>query len=823
MSALETLHSVWQDLRYGARLLRKSPGFTAVAVLTLGLGIGAATAIFSVVDATLLKPLPYKNSDRLIAVWLSDPTNPRFARTFVTYTDFAQWKHSSRTVEEISGLGWPRSSQNLLWKDSAQRVMAISVTEEFFALLGVPAAQGRTFTPEDVKNGCSVVLSHRLWQSVLGGIPGLAGTSLNLNGDSCAVLGIMPSTFDMYPPETDLWTLILPGSRIPKDPRESTLVVVGRLRKGVLLPEAQAELADLHREVVKQVPAGHWLGQFTPVAVDLREQFATVAGNSFRTVLYVLMAAVVLVLLIACVNVTNLLLSRGTARQRELAIRTALGSARFRLVRQILTECMLLSLLGAALGVLLAWTAVRYFHTLKFITLPPGSIVAVNLRVLGFALIVAVLDVLLFGLIPALKTSRIDPVQTLRESGTGARRGTLIRRIGKLLVITEVALSLILLAGAALLMTSIARLSSVPLGYRTDHILTGYINLPPLAYPKLDQQAPFCEKLLSQLRTHPRVEAVAVSTTVPPNPGPPTYLTVAGKQALLGGATVRDVLVGKISQDFFRVLDIPLLRGRLFQDSDNQRSQPVAIVNDTLVRKYFPGEDAIGRQIKTGEAGSTDPWMTIVGVVRGDKRVSAIQDMAYDAPLVVFRPIGQAAGTTLGILVRVSGDPTTFTADLRSEISAIDKSVPLYLVLALGERLKLLHGQPQFRANLLGVFSSIALLLAAIGIYGVLAQSVTQRTQEIGIRMAIGAQQRDVFRIILGEGTLLTLCGLAGGIAGALALTRLIRSLLYETSPADPSLYLAVSAILAVVALAACYIPARRATRVDPVEALRSE
>src|SRR5258708_10099108 len=420
MSTLDTLNSIWQDLRYGARLLRKSPGFTAAAVLTLGLGIGATTAIFSLVDATLLKPLPFKDSDRLVMVWLSDPTNPRFARTFVTYADFLQWKQSSRTLEELSGLGWPRSSQILLWKDSAQQVVAISVTEEFFSLLGVSPAQGRTLTPEDVKSGCAVVLSHRVWEKIVGGTGGVAGSSLKLNGESCAVLGIMPSTFDMYPPRTDLWTLILPGSRIPKELHDSTLLVIARMKKGKLRADVQTELVDLHREVVRQAPAGHWTGQFTPIVFDLHQQFTTVAGGNFRTVLYVLMATVALVLLIACVNVTNLLLSHGMSRQRELAIRTALGSSPVRLIRQILTECLLLSLMGGVLGVVLALAAVRYLHTLKFIILPPGNDVAVNLRVLGFALVVAILDVLLFGLIPAWKTSRIEPVRTLRESGVGA-------------------------------------------------------------------------------------------------------------------------------------------------------------------------------------------------------------------------------------------------------------------------------------------------------------------------------------------------------------------------------------------------------------------
>ena len=470
----------------------------------------------------------------------------------------------------------------------------------------------------------------------------------------------------------------------------------------------------------------------------------------------------------------------------------------------------------------LAFGAVHYFRNLKFITLPPGNTVTIDLRVLGFAALVSVVNVLLFGLVPALRTSRLDPAQTLRESGPGARGGAGIRRIGQLLVVTEVALSVILLAGAAMLITSVERLTSVPLGYHTGHILTGYINLPPLTYPKLAQQAPFCEKLVSQLKVHAGVEAAAITTNLPPNPGIPTYLTIQGRPAFSKDAT-RDVIVGKITPDYFRLLDIPLLRGRFFAESDVEKSLPVAIINELLVKKYFPGEDPIGKQIKTGEADSDDPWITIVGVVSDERRVSALEDMGYDAPLLLFRPISQSAATVVGVMVRVAGDAATFTPELRDEISALDRNVPLFRVFTLEGRLKFFHAQPEFRADLLGLFSGIALFLAAIGIYGVLSQSVAQRTAEIGIRVAIGAKLGDVLRIILGEGAWLVVSGLVAGIAGSVALSRLIRSLLYETSPLDPTLYVLVSAILAGVALVACWVPARRAARVDPVEALRCE
>ena len=813
--------NLWQDLRYGLRMLVKKRVFTAVVVLTLGLGIGANSALFSIVNSVLLRPLPYKDPDRLVAVWESEVGHGPNSKVFASFRDFQEWQAHSHSFEQLEACTWAwYEGRPLIWHGTAQRVTAIPATAGLFSLLGVQAAQGRTFKPNDLKSGCAVVLSHGFWQSRLGGMPGLVGSSLTLADQACTVLGIMPKGFDFYPKQTDLWTLITPQSEFERQPLDSAVAVFGRLKPDVSQANAQAELAVLHQQVVREAPPGNWVSQFVPVVYNLQEEFTWLAGRNLRTGLLVLFGAVVCVLLIACVNVANLQVARSSERQKELAVRVALGSGRVRLVRQLLTESLVLTLLGAVLGVILAVASVGWFRSTNVVELPPGNPVSVNLQVLVFTGGLAILAGLLSGLMPAWKASRIDLNEALKETSRGVAQGVLSHPTTRLFVIAEVALSLILLAGAALLIQSLARLNSAPLGFRPDHLLTAQVVLPTPSYPRFSQRAAFYDKLISSLSMLPAVEEVAMSSSLPPGGGY-NALTVAGRAA--PNTEVGDVGIEEVSADYFRMMGIPLLRGRRFESSDRENSQPAAIVNEALVREYFPNEDPVGRQIRLGKPDDKAPWLTIVGTVGNVKGTTVYKEMGYEESPLVYRPLHQVAGGSMGIFLRTTGSFAGLAAAVQHEVSALDSTVLIYDVKTMEERISQSLAHPRFRAILLGIFAGLALLLAAVGIYGVLSETTLQRTHEMGIRMALGAERRDVLGLVIRQGLVLTLGGVVIGLVAALALTRFLVSMLYGVKPADPQTLGIVSLLLIGVAMLASYIPARRATKVDPMVALRYE
>jgi putative ABC transport system permease protein len=810
------------DLRYGIRMLVKKRVFTAVVVLTLGLGIGANTALFSIVNAVLLRPLPYKDADRLVAVWESEVGHGPNSKVFASFRDFQEWKDHSHSFEQLEACTWAwyNAGQTLMWHGTAQRVTAIPTTAGLFSLLGVQAAQGRTFKPSDLKSGCTVVLSHGFWQSRLAGMPDLVGSSVTLDDQACSVVGIMPKGFDFYPKQTNLWTLIMPHSEFERQPLDSAVGVFGRLKPDVSITKAQAELAVLHQQVVHEAPPGTWVSQFVPVIYSLREEFTWLAGRNLRTALLVLFAAVVCVLLIACVNVANLQVARTSERQKELAVRAALGSGRSRLVRQLLTESLLFTLLGAALGVILAVASVGWFRSTNLVELPPGNPVTVNLLVLVFTGGLAILAGLLSGLLPAWKASRIDLNEALKETSRGLAQGALSHRTTRLFVVAEVALSLILLAGAALLIQSLARLNSVPLGFRPDHLLTARVTLPTPSYPRVPQRAGFYDNLISSLSTLPAVEEVALSSSLPPGGGY-NALTVAGKAA--PSTELGDVGIEEVSADYFRVVRIPLLRGRHFELTDGEHSQPAAIVNEALAREYFPNEDPLGRQIRLGKPDDKAPWLTIIGTVGNVKGTTVYKEMGYEEFPLVYRPLSQSAGGSMVIFLRTTGYFAGLAAGVQREVSALDSTVPVHDVKTIEERISESLAHPRFRAILLGIFAGLALLLAAVGIYGVLSETTLQRTHEIGIRMALGAKRRDVLRLVVRQGLVLALGGAVIGLVAALAVTRFLASMLYGVKPTDPQTLVVVSLLLIGVATLASYIPARRATKVDPMVALRYE
>jgi predicted permease len=812
------LQSVFSDCRFALRMLRKSPGFTVVAVLTLALGIGANTAIFSIVDAVVLRDLPYKDAQRLVAVWCTEIGQPG-SKIFPSYADFEEFKAHSLSFEELAALTWARAGEILTWNGSPHEVLAIPASGEFFSLLGIPAAQGRTFGPEDLQNGCVVVLAHSFWQTELGAPTGIVGTVLTLNGKPCTVSGVMPRGFEFYPKQTALWVLIATDSQFRKEPFNSVVGILGRLKPSVGMTDAEHELIGLHQRVVQESPAGNWIAQIKPIVRDLREEFTWMAGRNLRVALIILSAAVALLLLIACLNVTNLLLGRCVERHRELAVRAALGSGRFRIIRQLFTESMLLSAFGTLVGILFAIALVRYFNSANFVELPPGNQVTLNFRVLGFAIFLTALAVLLFGLLPARRASQVDLNEVLKGSSPSVVRGS--HFTNQLLVAGQVMLSMVLLAGAGLMIRSMVRLSSVPLGFRLDHLLTARVALPPDGYAALGQRSAFYEKLIAYLGALPGVQGVALCSSLPGyEGGTSTELSVDGEDPI---ADLEAVNAIQISSDYFHVLGIPFLQGREFDSRDHEGNQPVAIVNDQMVQRYFPGQDPIGKQIKLGKLQDKAPWLTIIGVVGGEKRTTVYQEMGYIQAALVYLPVNQTSATTTGLIMRVAGNPISLSPVLHAVISSLDRTVPVFDIRTMSARYAEFLAHPRFRAILMGILSGLTLLLAAIGLYGVLAQMVSQRTHEIGIRVALGANRREVLRLVVSDGLRMTILGLAAGIAAATMCTRLISGLLFGVTPTDFFTFGTVALLLCAVALLACYVPVRRALRVDPMVALRYE
>jgi predicted permease len=812
------VETCWQDLRFAARMLRKNPGFTAVAILTLALGISTSTAVFSIVDAVLLRDLPYKDGTRLAAVWCTEIGQPG-TKIFASYRDFVEFEHHSRSFEGLAALTWARAGEILTWNGSPHEVLAIPASGEFFSLLGIPPAQGRTFKPEDVQDGCTVVLAHSFWQTELGAPAAIVGTPLKLNGRSCTVAGVMPRGFEFYPKATSLWTLITPDSQFSKEPFNSAVGIFGRLKPGVSIADAQRELEGLHQRVIQESPAGNWVAQIKPIVRDLREEFTWMAGRNFRRALLILTAAVTVLLLIACLNVANLLLGRCVERNRELAVRAALGSGRSRLVRQLFTESMLLAVLGAFVGIFISVAAVRYFNSANFVELPPGNSVSVNLHVLAFAVFLTTVTGLLFGLLPAWRASQVDLNDALKESGRGIGRER--HHISQVLVVGQVTLSMVLLAGAGLMIQSLLRLASEPLVLRPDHVLTAQVALPPAAYANLSRRSAFYQNLIEHLGTLPGVDGVALcSSVLGYENGHSSELSISGKRPI---ENLEAVSREEISNDYFRVLGIPLLQGRQFDSRDREGSPPVAIVNDQMVHQYFRNEDPLGQQIKLAKLAEQGQWLTIIGVVGNEKRATVYQEMGYVEPALVYLPANQASTTSMVLVVRTAANAMGLSPALQREIASLDRDVPAYDIRTMSERYSEFLAQPRFRAVLMGVLAGLTVMLAAIGLYGVLAQIVSRRTHEIGTRMALGASRGDVLRLIVCGALRMTLTGLVAGIAAAAIFTRLLSGLLFGIKPTDPFTFGAVALILCAVALLACYVPARRAMGVDPMVALRYE
>jgi putative ABC transport system permease protein len=796
-------------------MLLKSPGFTAAAIIALALGIGANTAIFSVVNSVLLRPLGYREPERLVTISHLYPKLDLVASVsapgYIDYRDqasvFEQTAASTNFSYNVTGGG-----------GDPERVQGRRVTANFFPLLGVAPTLGRTFlAEEDAPDKARVaVLSHGLWQRRFGGDPLIINRTITLNNESYMVLGVMPAEFKFG--RDELWAPIaFTPEQLSNDRRGSEyLGVMARLKPGVTIEQAQTELDLIARRIVEANPGTYpadsrW-------GVQLKSLNEEVVGD-VRPALLVLMGAVGFLLLIACSNVANLMLARAAARSREIAIRTALGASRLRLVRQLLTESLLLAFIGATAGLLLALWGIDLLVALEPANIPRAREISIDARVLLFTFGLSLVTGVLFGILPAVQASRPELSGALKEGARGSSLGAGLRSARSLLVVAEIAVALVLLVGAGLMVRSFSRLLTVSPGFRTDNVLTLQVALPTTKYKEPQQRRAFYQELLGQIKAMPGVEAAGAVSNLPLG-GAGTSFTFQ----IEGRPTPEGVLSphtdGRVATtDYLQTMSIPLQRGRYFSERDNADGQQVAIIDETLARLYFPGEDPVGKRVSFEGPPENRIWREIVGVV------GAIRHKGLDAEFKgqLYYPHAQSPAGGMYIVLRTSNDPTSLFSAVRGAVRAVDKDQPVYNVRTMTEVLNNSVAQKRFSMFLLSIFAGVALVLTAVGIYGVMAYTVSARTNEMGIRIALGAKSRDILRLIVGQGMILALAGVAAGLVAALCVTRVMSSLLYGVSTTDPLTFAAIALLLTGVALLACYVPARRATKVDPIIALRYE
>jgi putative ABC transport system permease protein len=693
---------------------------------------------------------------------------------------------------------------------------------DFFPLLGATAAAGRLFQKDDLDRGCTVVLKYQFWMTAFAGQQSIRGKKIELNEKSCDIVGVTSPSFTFYPDAISMWTLITPASEIARDPENAHVGVFGLLRPGVSIAAAQDELSSLsmnqHRHDPKQ--AG-----LVPAVYPLGEQFSYLTEPNLRLSVVVLFAAVCLVLLIACVNVANLLLGRSLVRQKEFAVRASLGSGRLRLIRQLLTECLLLSFTGALGGILLAIGAVHCFRTASPIQMPPGSSVSVNLYVLVFAVSLTIATAILFGLIPAWKASQIDVIESLKAKGRTASLSPRTRKLGQLLVTAEVTLSLTLLTGATLLIQSVNRLSAEPLGFNTSSAFTMSIELPEWGYTNSQQRSNFIDNVLRRTALLPGVQAAAFASSLPLNNGRwrQEFLTIQGRPQPNPTVDALDVTDPFVTPAYFRAMGVPLVSGRLFEDRDRKESEPVAIVNEALAGKYFPNQNPIGAHIRIGISPKVSSWLTIVGVVANEKDRDFFNEMAWENIPAVFRPISQQPPLRGSLVVRTVMPSAALGIVIQKYIASLDSRVPVGEPETLDQRVEKLLAYPRFRAAVLSIFATLAVVLAGVGLYGVLSHLTAQRVQEFGVRMVLGARRQDVLLLVIRQGLLVTSAGIAAGLILAMIVAKQLSSLLYGVKSTDPWTLGGVSVALLLVSILATYAPARRAAKLDPLVALRHE
>jgi putative ABC transport system permease protein len=816
------LNELAQDIRYGLRQLRRNPGFTAVAVITLALGIGANTAIFSVVNAVLLRPLPFAAPQQLVSV-VSTRLRGNVADN-ASYPDFADWRAQNHAFSQMAA--YHTDNFTLAGRGEAMHIQGAVVSADLFSLLGVEPSMGRGFLTDEDKlpaaNGAfAIILSHRLWRERFGGDPGIVGRTIEIDNRNFTVVGVMPAGFQ-FPIQgkpVDFWVTMAinfvaaPGMPSMADQRGAHyLDVIARLKPHVSMAQARAEMSTIVSRLNKQYP------DIAPRGVEVFSEVDRAAGPA-RPALLILLAAVGCVLLIACANVANLMLARGATRQNEMAVRGALGAGRGRMIRQLLTESILLAFLGGALGAALGLWGISGLIGLLPVDIPRFTGVHINNSVLSYTALLSLLTGILFGLVPAVRASRLDLVETLKEGGRGSSEGLRGNRGRSFLVVADVAVAAVLLVGAGLFINSFLRLQRVDPGFNPRHVLTFKMDLPYVRYSGL-RQTQFFEQAIERLGHLPGVRSASAVLPLPLD-GNEVGATFAIEGRPVAEANRPRTGYSWVEPGYFRTVGIPLIKGRDFNADDDLKTTPVVIINQTLARRFFPNQDPVGKRIKPGIGNGykAPPMREIVGVV-GDVRQYGLT--AGPGP-EVYVPLAQSPLGSMNFVLRTEVDPLLIVGAVRREMAGMDKDLPFYGVETLNQYLGQAFAPPRFLTLLLGLFAVLALALAAVGLYGLVSYSASRRTHEIGVRMALGAERKSVMMMVVGQGLKLALIGVAIGIAGALALTRFLSSLLYGVKPTDPLTFVAVSLVLIAVALLACYIPARRAAKVDPWVALRYE
>jgi predicted permease len=824
------MNTLFHDLRYAARMLRSNLGFTLVAVLTLAFGIGANTAIFSVVNAVVLRPLPFPNPEQIVII-RDDLTGRQIEDVGLSVDELKDLQERSGVFEQVSAV-WPVDA-NLTGSERPERIELLAVSPNYFSLLGAHASLGRVFGPEEQQaKGFAegVVISDGLWKRLYGSDPNVLGRKVYADTDLYTIIGVMPPGF-RHPGKTlrnevDMWATAGFSANPFGPPVRATRMLPGaiaRLKDGTDISQAQAKVdglvAQLQTEFPKEYPAQ---AGWTIRVLSAHQQLV---GN-VQTILYVVLGAVGLVLLIGCVNLANLMLARSTGRRREMAIRLALGASRRRLIVQLLTESLLLSFIGGALALVVIVVLLKGLVQFIPADIPRLNEIEINLTILGFVFLVSTVTGLLFGLVPAMQTSRPDVVSNLKDGSHGAGFGMATHRFRSGLVVLEFALSLILMIAAGLLLRSFGRLLEVNGGFNPDNVLLTRVWLPVPNNPELDpyrdplKRAGFTKDLLQKVSAIPGVRSAAISSgNAVPLVGPHN----SGGFTIEGDAVTNNAIptaqVGLVSPNYFRTMETPLKRGRFFTDADDRQAPQVVIIDEALAARYFNNRDPVGLRMKRGGPASEAPWMTIVGLVGN------IKSDGFDKPDQphLYFPIYQNPSYAMAIYMRTDVAPLTLTQSVREQVRALDRDLPVFGERTMSQVAAESMSQRRFAMQLVGLFGILALLLAAVGIYGVIAYSVTQRTREIGIRVALGASRSEILRWVLKQGMILTMAGVVIGLVGAVALTRLLRSLLFGVGPTDLVTYGVLAALLTIVALLACYIPARRATKVDPLIALRYE
>jgi putative ABC transport system permease protein len=819
------MRTLLQDVRYGARSLWKSPAFTAVAVLAVALGVGANTAIFSVVNTVLLRALPYENSEQLVALYAG--RGPSVPGGPLSYPDLLDYRAQAQSFEYVAGYQGVGTVLSVGQGDEPERVRGTEVMADLFPALGVRAARGRVFTREEDVDGAPpvIVISDGLWRRRFGSDPNVVGREvrMGLSGRAVTVVGVMPPGFKFPPDESDALDYYSPfvaenakGNADSMNNRGAVFIpTVAKLRDGVRVEQAAAEVETIANRIAAEYPDTS--ANRRARVVQLHEDLV----GPVRPALLMLLGAVGLVLLIACANVANLLLARAASRGREIAVRTALGATRARVARQLLTESLLLSLAGGAAGLLLSVWGVEAIIKLSPATVPRLAETSIDARVFLFALGVSLLTGLVFGLAPALQASKTDLAESLKEGGRGGSAGARSNSLRATLVVVEVAFSLVLLVSAGLLIKSFRQLVTTDPGYSPERVLAVTVALNTKKFSDGESRAGYFREAVARIGQLPGVESAGLTRLLPLGRSDIfNSFQIAGRAPFAPGET-HSARSYTISPDYFRVLGVPLRRGRAFKEADGRGSNPVIVVNEAFVSRFFPGQEPLGQHVVLdGPDDKPLPPREVVGVV-GNIRFQRFDD---EEKPEYYLPFEQVPSSVTQVVVRAKGeDAAALTSSVRAALKGVDSNLLIWETRTMDELAGQSVAPQRFNVALLGFFAALALLLAAVGIYGVMSYTVTQRRHELGIRMALGAQRRDVLRLVVRQGMLLTLAGLGLGLAGALAVTRLMSSLLYGVSATDPFVFAAVSLLLAAVALLACYVPARRATKVDPMVALRYE